>query len=131
VRTDSIKLKDPNMAVFYAIVPGILVHGTGYFYAGKTKTGLLLLETEVAGGVFMFMALASAFRAPGQHQLEADLMAWTGAILFGGSWVYDVIGSSIAVKMENRKLFGRKSANLEFEFDHKYNSVKIVSIRKF
>jgi len=131
-RTDSMKLKDPKMAVFYAIIPGIVVHGSGHFYAGKTKTGFLLLGAEAAGGLLMFTALGFAIRGPAyEHQLETDLLAWTGAMLFGGSWIYDVIGSPIAVKKENQKLLGRKSANLKFEFDHKYDSIKIVLIGQF
>jgi hypothetical protein len=132
-QVDSIKLKDPKMAVFYAIIPGVVVHGSGHFYAGRTKTGLLLLETEVAGTGLVFLAGLAGFAESegGESSIDPELWGFAGLLLFVGSWVYDVVMSPIAVKKENQKLLGKKSANLKFEFDHKYDAIKVVLVRQF
>jgi hypothetical protein len=54
-RADSLKLKNPNMALFYAVIPGIIVHGSGHFYAGKTTIGAALLGSELVGGALAFV----------------------------------------------------------------------------
>jgi hypothetical protein len=119
--------------VFYAIIPDIMVHGSGHFYAGKTKTGFLLLGTEVAGTGLVFLAGLAGFAEAegGESYIDPELWGFAGLLLFVGSWVYDVVMSPIAVKKDNQKLVGKKSTNLKFEFDHKYDSMKIVLIRQF
>jgi len=49
----SVKLKDPNMALLYAFIPGIVVHGAGHFYADKPAAGLVLLGVEGIGLLFV------------------------------------------------------------------------------
>jgi TM2 domain-containing membrane protein YozV len=43
------KKKSPLIALGIAFFPGIIVHGAGHFYAGKPKTGSLLLVGELVG----------------------------------------------------------------------------------
>jgi hypothetical protein len=128
-RSRTIKLKDPKMAVFYAFIPGIVVHGSGHFYARKTKTGFLLLGAEVVGvSLVGWSAFATAM---GGYDPGVELLGFGGLMLFVGSWVYDVVGSPIAVKKDNQKRVGMKSINLKFEFDHKYDSIRVVLVRQF
>jgi len=60
---DSIKLKDPNKAIFYSFIPGIIVHGSGHFYVGKTKTGFLLLGAEVASAAIVYVSVLAGYAA--------------------------------------------------------------------
>ena len=129
-RSDSLKLKDPNIAILYAVVPGIVVHGAGHFYAGKRTTATILFASGFIGGSFVFIGGLTGLEKSSPTKIGYMLII-TGAVLFTGSWTYDLIGAPIAVKKENQKLLGKKSANLKFEFDHKYDSIKIVLIRQF
>jgi hypothetical protein len=124
------KLKSPWIAFGIALVPGAIGHGLGHFYAGKNRTAGLLFGAEVAGGFLLYISSLSAFGGP-PYQNETDLMALTGIILFAGSWVYDVIGSPIAVKKKNQKLLGKRSANPKFEFSDKNDCIGIVLARQF
>jgi hypothetical protein len=112
-RADSIKLKDPKMAVFYAVIPGILVHGAGHFYAEKPKTGLILFGAEALGLLFLMRGVASEFRendSDGSGAFEGI----TGFTLVLGSWIYDLIGAPLAIERKNQKLLGKKTADLKF-----------------
>ena len=101
------------MAVVYAVVPGLVVHGSGHFYAGKTKTGMLLLGAEVAGAFLMFLTPAAG--SPGlEYNPDWELWQFAGAVLFVGSWVYDVARSPLVVKKQNKELHERKQGQLRF-----------------
>ena len=54
---DSLKLKDPNMAVLYAVIPGVVIHGSGHFYAGKMGTGAVLLGCGAAGATIFYYGI--------------------------------------------------------------------------
>jgi hypothetical protein len=41
--------KSPLIALEIAFFPGVIIHGAGHFYAGKPKTGSLLLVGELVG----------------------------------------------------------------------------------
>jgi TM2 domain-containing membrane protein YozV len=127
-KTSSLKLKNPYMAIFYSVVPGLLIHGSGHFYAGKTNTGYLLLGTEAAGLLLLYLGFENAFGGPA-YQNDADIMGWTGFALFSGSWIYDAIGSPIAVKKQNQKLLKRK--NTELRFQPKDSGLRLVLVYHF
>ncbi|MDH4222976.1 MAG: hypothetical protein OEV55_05480 [candidate division Zixibacteria bacterium] len=101
-KSDSLKLKNPNTALFYAAVPGFIVHGVGHFYAGKEKTAALLFVTELAG-----IALVSYSIYLGMGEIESEdtdkdyFVGLSGLILFAGSWMYDMIGAPKVVKKHN------------------------------
>jgi hypothetical protein len=107
----SLKRKSPYMAIFYSFIPGIIVHGSGHFYAGDARTGSRLLGAEAAGGLLIvggfFLGLAGV-------QTEAGFAVLSGGILFVGSWVYDVVRSPLVVKKHNKELLERKQGQLRF-----------------
>jgi hypothetical protein len=126
-QVDSIKLKDPKMAVFYAFIPGIVVHGSGHFYARKTKTGFLLLGAEVVGvSLVGWSAFATAM---GGYDPGVELLGFGGLMLFVGSWVYDVVGSPIAVVKTNKNLFQGNHSGLKLQI--KDENLKLVVIWRF
>jgi len=132
-KVDSVKLgklKSPWIAFGIALVPGAIIHGAGHFYAGKTTTGFLLLGAEGVGAYLAFLSAIASF-PEGEDSADVELWGFVGFVLFAGSWVYDVVMSPIAVKKDNQKLVGKKSTNLKFEFDHKYDSIRVVLVRQF
>ena len=128
--SDTTRLRDPKMAVFYAIVPGVLVHGAGHFYAGKYTTGLILVGSEVIGGSLLFIGGLSGLEKT-SPTVTGGLLILAGGLLFAGSWAYDLIAAPAAVEKENEKLLKKKSVALKFEFDHRYDCIKIALIQEF
>ncbi len=134
-RMDSIKLKDSNMAILYAVVPGIIIHGSGHFYAGKRKTGAILLASGVVGGALFFVGGLGV----GLSQLDGGQSTWepgyvfmaTGGALFLGSWVYDMIGAPLAVQKYNEELLQKKNIGLEFDFNHRSKFVRFQIVKRF
>lgn len=102
---DSLKLKNPNAALFYALVPGFVVHGAGHFYAGKTKTGVILLSMGTAGGVMVIGGGIGAAFATSGVSTRGQIVIATGAILFIGSWLYDVFVAPKVVEKEREQFF--------------------------
>jgi hypothetical protein len=105
--SDSLKLKNPNTALFYAAVPGFLIHGMGHFYATKPITGTLLLGVEMLGLLFMVRGAFSGF--DGSSDKGEEVNGIVGVALFIGSWAYDMIGAPLAVGKENERILQSKS----------------------
>jgi TM2 domain-containing membrane protein YozV len=119
----SLKLKSPYMAALYSVIPGAVVHGCGHFYAGEGNTGVLLLGLEFSGGVLLFLGFQSAFGGP-SHQGDADMLGFAGLLLFAGSWVYDMVGSPIAVARRNRYI--REIQQSEFDMKRQQREFKLT-----
>jgi hypothetical protein len=115
--TESLKLKNPNIAFFYAFIPGFFVHGAGHFYAGEKKTGWILVAGEVVSlGVLTFSGLVGFAQAMGgESSISSDMLALTGSVIFIGTWVYDLIGAPIAVKKNNQILLQKQSQAIKLE----------------
>ena len=94
------KLKSPTTALVIALVPGSVVHGAGYFYAGKPKTGLFLFGIEVIGAGLVYAGALSGFAEWSQDGTgkERPELAWMGIALFAGSLLADVIGAPEAAR---------------------------------
>ena len=131
---DSTKLRYPKMAVFYAIVPGIVVHGSGHFYAGEKTAGWVLVGGEIVGiGMVTYSIMSGFGEAAGgaDPDMDDEIAGFVGLTLFVGTWIYDVIGAPLALEKQNRELRGKKSANLKFEFDDTHNSIKALLAKRF
>lgn len=115
--TDSLKLKNPNVAFFYAFVPGFFVHGAGHFYADEKKTGWILVAGEVVSlGVLTFSGFVGfAESMSGSPPTGSEMLALTGSIVFIGTWVYDLIGAPIAVKRNNQMLLEKRNEAIQLE----------------
>jgi hypothetical protein len=110
--TDSGRL--PGVAISMAIAPGIVLHGSGHFYAGRPLTGSLLLLAE-AGSAYMAYRGATEIAATAKgYDLEKNLgesgpisrnlgLAVGGVMLFLSSWFYDMTGSPIAAMEQNQE----------------------------
>lgn len=114
---DSLKLKNPNVAFFYAFGPGFFVHGAGHFYADEKKTGWILVAGEIVSlGVLTFSGLVGfAESMGGAPPTGSEKLALTGSIIFVGTWVYDLIGAPIAVKRKNQTLLEKQNEGIQLE----------------
>lgn len=113
---DSLKLKDPREALFYAALPGFFVHGAGHFYAGKSTAGAILLTTEIAsfGLIFYSMVRGLGEMESGDSDTPG-LLAFGAVTLFIGSWIYDMIFAPMSVVHQNERILQRKAENLGFK----------------
>jgi len=116
--SDSLKLKNPNLALAYAVIPGFIVHGAGHFYAGRRTTGIVLLASELVGCTFFTVgALDQAVsQLEGAHSsdgVSGEGLVVIGAILFVGSWTYDIIGAPLAVQKYNAALLAKEPACIQ------------------
>jgi TM2 domain-containing membrane protein YozV len=119
----SLKLKSPYMAAFYSVIPGVLVHGSGHFYAGKEGTGSALLGLEAAGVLLLYFGSLSAFQGS-SHQNDTDAMGYIGLALFAGSWVYDMVGSPIAVVRRNRYI--KETEGTQYDFKREPRQLRLT-----
>jgi hypothetical protein len=128
----SLRLKDPNKALLYAAIPGFVVHGAGHFYAGKTKTGLLLLGTELVAFAFLVQSalLDWAEAESGAKQpVDPVVPLAIGTVLFYGCWLYDLFASPGEVKKRNEELL--KTANMDIELGLKQNTYCLKLVKRF
>ncbi|NIN00599.1 MAG: hypothetical protein GTO24_21690 [candidate division Zixibacteria bacterium] len=125
---NSLKLKSPYMAVFYSFFPGVLVHGSGHFYAGKAGIGSALLGFEAAGALLLYFGSLSAFQGS-SHQNDTDAMGYMGLVLFAGSWVYDLVDSPIVVVRQNKYLRQEKRAGIKLKM--KDGDLRLVAVWRF
>lgn len=106
-QSDTLKLKNPNTALFYAAVPGFLIHGAGHFYAGKSKTGIILLATGTVGGIMIVAGGIGAGLPEGSNNTGPVITILSGGFLFFGSWFYDMFKAPKIVKEQNEQIFYR------------------------
>ena len=139
-QTKSAEVKSPCRAILYAAGPGFFVHGSGHIYAGKKKTARVLLATEMVGFLLMFMAMGDPgydlddTTSNGDRENDdgtRDWLAGTGAFLFLGSWIYDMVGAPLAVKRQNERILRERNATLEFDFERGGELVRIQLVRRF
>ncbi len=103
----STELKDPEVALLYAAVPGFFVHGAGHFYAGEKTTGWVLVGGEILSLCIMTYAVGIGLSESTNGSIssrDADVIGIFGGALFVGTWVYDIMGAPLAVHKENQRL---------------------------
>jgi hypothetical protein len=93
----------PGTAFFRALNPGILVHGSGHFYARDTNMGMSLLSAEIVSLIIMGISLAELATPVEQDQSYnvTKIVMYSGIVLFGGSWLYDLIFAGSAAERFN------------------------------
>jgi hypothetical protein len=122
--------KSPTVALLLALVPGSLVHGAGHFYAGKVKTGFILLGTEIVG--MSLLAGGALSGLPGNVKEDrGEMMGFIGFSLFIGSWVYDIVESPSEVKKHNEALQRHANLNFKIEYHENTQELKLLLTKKF
>jgi TM2 domain-containing membrane protein YozV len=127
-QADSVKLRDPNHAIFMALVPGSVVHGAGHFYAGRPATGLILFGGELAGAGLFYLGAVTAI-GDGKYSPGGAVAVATGATLFFGSWAYDLVFAPLSISRRNEELLREKRA--DFKLQIKDKEIRIVSTWRF
>ena len=85
---------DRTVATAAAIVPGVVVHGTGHFVAKEPAIGRKLLAVEAIGLGMTFTSLAAVAATGASRRVVAPfaVMAVVGVGLFGLSAISDIYG---------------------------------------
>jgi hypothetical protein len=125
---DSLTLKDPNYAIFVALVPGAVVHGAGHFYSGNIGTGLILLASEAVGAGFIAWGAATGVER-GEPTGEGMVYVAIGSTLFFGSWAYDLVFAPLGIKKKNEELL--RERNTELKFRIRDGDVRIDMVWRF
>lgn len=93
------KERSQTVGVLLAIFPGVLVHGTGNYYAGKKDRAKELLEEEGYSVLFMgigvglfFLGLNSQDSADDSDGAEKTFHQVSGILSFTGAAITGVIG---------------------------------------
>jgi hypothetical protein len=121
--------KDPGKAFFYALVPGLVVHGAGHFYAGDKTAGWTL----VGGEVFGLCLIAYALGVRSDHEPptsdmndQAETIGVFGTAFFVGTWIYDVIGAPLTVQKDNQGLLQGNRPHLKLRTEP--DEVRLVAV---
>ncbi|MGB2769226.1 MAG: hypothetical protein WBC88_05830 [Candidatus Zixiibacteriota bacterium] len=131
---DSKELKDPGVALLYALVPGLVVHGAGHFYAGEKAAGWVLASGEILSLCLIGYAVgvgAGESKSGTTSNGNRELIGVFGGGLFVGTWIYDVIGAPLAVQRENREFLQGRNVRLRFDLDHTSHSVRVQIVKRF
>ena len=127
-QASAMRPKEPYKAFLYALVPGAVVRGAGHFYAGKTGTGAVLLGSELAGAILIYVSIGMSW-GHGSTTVEAFPVAFAGVALFLGSWIYDMGGAPLAVHKENQRLLQGNRSDLELRM--RAEDVSLVLVYRF
>ena len=103
--SDANNVKDPYkddmaMGYFMATVPGFIVHGAGNMYLGRMGTGLTLFSLELFSS---YILIASALDEYGNDSNKEILIEFGAALVFFGTWLYDILTVDSAVKAKYGK----------------------------
>lgn len=103
--------KDPTKAFLLGLFPGILVHGYGHFYAKDKTTGTALLAGEVLSVIAIGLGAAmdanprdfsgGIFGSTPQTERAGRDILVGGVILFGVTWLADMVHAPVAAKSYN------------------------------
>lgn len=108
---EELEPKDPILATTFAVIPGIIFHGFGSYYAGDTEVGNRMLVTEIVGGglalwghnVIHFASDWNPYFGGTDNSRQAGYWIKAGGVLLlVGSWIGDVANASTAAENWNR-----------------------------
>jgi hypothetical protein len=88
-----------------AIFPGLIMHGSGHFYAKEQNAGFSLLSAEILSLVMMGISVNELLTPVAQDQSfnVSRAVFFTGLTMFVGSWLWDIAFSPKAVADYNER----------------------------
>ena len=107
--------RSSGVAISLALVPGVVLHGAGHFYANRPWTAGVLLLAEAGGLVMAYRGGRDVYSAvdsvdfnnfSNYHgdtgQLSNGMgLALGGVMIFLSSWLFDLTGSPLAADQNN------------------------------
>lgn len=83
-------------ATLAAFVPGILIHGSGHYAAGDTRTGnRLLLSSSIGAGLALAGGASLLFTGANRDVSEMGVpLLVSGLGIYGATWLADIYGSA-------------------------------------
>jgi TM2 domain-containing membrane protein YozV len=131
----SLKLKSPTVAFLYALIPGLIVHGAGHFYAGHDTTGWALLIGEGIGLGFVAAWWGVTSISDFENSLALTLLAMVlsrlGTFLFVITWAYDMTEAAGAAREHNGILLEKQKKGLGLEFDQQNGRANLRLVLRF
>ncbi|HPD19544.1 MAG TPA: hypothetical protein PLF61_07765 [Candidatus Goldiibacteriota bacterium] len=94
-----------GVALQKAAFPGFFIHGAGHFYAKDQNTGFTLLSAEILSLILMAVSFSEIVSGDEKNQSYnvQHAIFYSGLVVFGGTWLYDMIFSQGAVKRYNQE----------------------------
>lgn len=127
IGADEAEGKDPMLATVFAILPGVVFHGFGNFYAGDYEFGTRLLVSELLGaGIALWghnVIHNSSDWTPYFGDSSQQAGYWIKAIgvtLICASWIGDVSTASEAAQSYN------KDHQIQFQLESRYDGVQLA-----
>lgn len=108
---EDLEPKDPILATTFSVLPGVVFHGFGSYYAGDYEWGNKMLVMEIMGGGLALWGHNVIHQASnwdpyfGGADNSRQAGYWikaAGVLLIVGSWVGDVANASEAAESWNR-----------------------------
>jgi hypothetical protein len=95
----------PDVSLRKAAFSGFFIHGAGHFYAKDQNTGFALLSAEIVSLILMGVSFSEMVSGNEKEQSYnvTQTIFYAGLVVFGGTWLYDMIFSQGAVKRYNQE----------------------------
>ena len=94
-----------DKAFWNAVFPGLVIHGSGHFYAKNQNMGMSLMSAEIVSLIIMAVSINEVLTP-----VEADVSSgvssavfFTGLTMFAVSWVWDMIFAAPSAAEYNLK----------------------------
>jgi hypothetical protein len=108
---EELEPKDPFIATTLSVLPGVLLHGTGSFYAGDYEWGSKMLVTELVGTGIALWGYSLVHEPEGWNPYFGGAdntrqagywIKFGGVVMLAASWIGDVSNASAAAEDWNR-----------------------------
>ena len=124
--------KDPILATVFAVLPGVIFHGFGNYYAGDYENGTRILTMEIFGACLAVWG-HNVIHYPenwgayfGNETPQAGYWIKAGGVgLLAASWVWDVSSAGEAAQSFN------KDHQIQFQLESRYDGLQLALSKRF
>ncbi len=129
---DQVEGKDPLLATVFSVLPGMVFHGFGNFYAGDYEMGSRLLVTEIVGittavwGHHVIHQESDWTQYFGEHTPQAGYwIKLAGVSLICISWIADITTAHEAADSYN------KDHQIQFQLEGRLDGMQLALTKRF
>lgn len=92
-----------DKAFWNSVFPGLVIHGSGHFYAKNQGVGMSLLSAEIVSVIIMAVSVNEVLTPvqSDQSTTVSKAVFFTGLTMFAASWLWDMIFTKSAVAEYN------------------------------